>query len=98
VKSEPVDQTWTADREKESSTWLDITSPDALLDSDWLEHDSAYRKDQVIVTDAMGTLLCDDSSSEYKQMAAGASVNHGWGHSSCSWNNMPAVYQMYELP
>jgi myb proto-oncogene protein len=41
VKSEPVDQTWTADREKESSTWLDITSPDALLDSDWLEHDSA---------------------------------------------------------
>nr|AZQ26520.1 transcription factor GAMYB-like isoform X1 [Populus tomentosa] len=98
VKSEPVDQTWTADREKESSTWLDITSPDALLDSGWLEHDSAHGKDQVIVTDAMATLLCDDSSSEYKQMAAGASVNHGWGHSSCSWNNMPAVYQMYELP
>ncbi|KAG6787804.1 hypothetical protein POTOM_003849 [Populus tomentosa] len=98
VKSEPVDQTWTADREKESSTWLDITSPDALLDSGWLEHDSAHGKDQVIVTDAMATLLCDDSSSEYKQMAAGASVNHGWGHGSCSWNNMPAVYQMHELP
>ncbi|KAB5573050.1 hypothetical protein DKX38_000244 [Salix brachista] len=98
VKSEPVDQIWTADRENESSTWLDITFPDALLDSDWLEHDSACGKGQVIVNDAMGTLLGDDLGNEYKQMAAGASVSHGWGHSSCSWNSMPAVYQMYELP
>ncbi|KAJ6713204.1 TRANSCRIPTION FACTOR putative-RELATED [Salix purpurea] len=98
VKSEPVDQIWTADRENESSTWLDITFPDALLDSDWLEHDSACGKGQVIVNDAMGTLLGDDLGNEYKQMAAGASVSHGWGHSSCSWDSMPAVYQMYELP
>ncbi|KAJ6341132.1 hypothetical protein OIU78_009329 [Salix suchowensis] len=98
VKSEPVDQIWTADRENESSTWLDITFPDALLDSDWLEHDSACGKGQVIVNDAMGTLLGDDLGNEYKQMAAGASVSHGWGHSSCSWDSMPTVYQMYELP
>ncbi|KAH8512636.1 hypothetical protein H0E87_006063 [Populus deltoides] len=98
MKLEPVDHTWTADREKESYTQLDITRPDALLDSDWLEHDSGYGKDQVIMTEAIATLLGDDLSSEYKQMAAGASTDHGWGLDSCSWNNMPAVCQMSELP
>lgn len=98
MKLEPVDHTWTADREKESYTQLDITRPDALLDSDWLEHDSGYGKDQVIMTEAIATLLGDDLSSEYKQMAAGASTDHGWGLGSCSWNNVPAVCQMSELP
>ncbi|CAK7336404.1 unnamed protein product [Dovyalis caffra] len=98
VKSESIDQTWTADREKESSTRLDIIHPDALLDSDWLEHDSTYGKDQVIMTDAIATLLGDDLGSEYKQMATGASISHGWGLGSCTWNNIPAVCQISELP
>ncbi|KAJ6703001.1 TRANSCRIPTION FACTOR putative-RELATED [Salix viminalis] len=68
MKSEPVDHTWTPDREKESYTHLNITRPDALLDSDWLEHDSGYGKDQVIMTEAIAALLGDDLSSEYKQM------------------------------
>ncbi|KAF9686318.1 hypothetical protein SADUNF_Sadunf03G0146300 [Salix dunnii] len=98
MKSEPVDHAWTPDREKESYTHLNITRPDALLDSDWLEHDSGYGKDQVIMTEAIAALLGDDLSSEYKQMDAGASTGHGWGLGSCSWNNMPAVFQMSELP
>ncbi|KAJ6346830.1 hypothetical protein OIU76_003500 [Salix suchowensis] len=107
MKSEPVDHTWTPDREKESYTHLNITRPDALLDSDWLEHDSGYGKDQVIMTEAIAALLGDDLSSEYKQMDlsseykqmdAGASTGHGWGPGSCSWNNMPAVCQMSEFP
>ncbi|KAF2300869.1 hypothetical protein GH714_017933 [Hevea brasiliensis] len=95
VKSELTDQAWSPEREKETTNRLDITRPDALLASDWLEQGSGYIKDQVIITDNIVTLLGDDLSSDYKQMSAGASTsNQGWGLSSCAWNNMPAVCQM----
>ena len=51
------------------------------------------------MTDAIATLLGDDLSSEYKNMAAATSIsNQAWGLGSCAWNNMPAVCQMSELP
>lgn len=98
VKSEPVDQAWTPDREKESGN-LFVSQPDALLASDWFEHGSSYVKDPIIMNDAIATLLGDDLRSEYKQMSTGTSApSQGWGFSSCTWNNMPAVCQMSELP
>lgn len=98
VKSEPVDQAWTPDREKESSN-LYVSQPDALLASDWFEHGSSYVKDPIVMNDAIATLLGDDLRSEYKQISTGTSApSQGWGFSSCAWNNMPAVCQMSELP
>lgn len=98
VKSEPVDQAWTPDREKESGN-LFVSQPDALLASDWFEHGSSYVKDPIVMNDAIATLLGDDLRSEYKQMSTGTSApSQGWGFSSCAWNNMPAVCQMSELP
>ncbi|KAJ4831034.1 hypothetical protein Tsubulata_029339 [Turnera subulata] len=98
VKSEPLDQSWLADGEKQTPTRLDATRPDALLASDWLEQGSSYGKDQVVMTDAIATLLGDDLSNDYKQMAGGSTSSQGWGLGSCAWNNMPAVCQMSELP
>ncbi|EEF36833.1 transcription factor MYB33 [Ricinus communis] len=99
VKTELVSQPWSPERDKETTTRVDITRPDALLASDWLGQGSGYIKDQVIMTDNIATLLGDDLSSDYKQMSAGASTsNQVWGLGSCAWNNMPAVCQMSELP
>ncbi|CAN0862834.1 Transcription factor MYB33 [Linum grandiflorum] len=77
--------------ERERDTTVDMTRPDALFDSDWLEQGSGV-KDQVVMTDAIAALLGDDLSSEYKQMAGAGTLG------SCAWNNMPAVRQMSELP
>ncbi|KAJ9179503.1 hypothetical protein P3X46_011285 [Hevea brasiliensis] len=99
AKSELVDQAWSPEREKETTTLLDVTCPDILQASDWLEQGSGYIKDQVVMMDNIATLLGDDLSSHYKQMSAGASTsNQGWRLGSCVWNNMPAVCQMSELP
>ncbi|KAJ8755481.1 hypothetical protein K2173_019279 [Erythroxylum novogranatense] len=98
IKSEPV-EIRTPDREKETNGQLGISDPDGLLTSEWFEQSSVHIKDQVTMTDAIVTLLGDDLSNDYKQMASGASTsNQGWGLGSCSWNNMPAVCQMTELP
>ncbi|KAJ0100777.1 hypothetical protein Patl1_05757 [Pistacia atlantica] len=92
VKSEPVDQTWTPDRGKESTNLYDISQADALLSSDWLGQGSAYVKNPTVMTDAIANLLGDDLGSEYKQMTTGTSTaSQGWGFGSCAWNNMPAV-------
>lgn len=99
VKSELTTRAWSPEREQETTTRLNITRPDALLASDWIEQDSSYVKDQVVMTDNIASLLGDDLSSDYKQMSAEASTsNEGWGLSSCAWNNMPAVCQMSEFP
>ncbi|KAF2323698.1 hypothetical protein GH714_036640 [Hevea brasiliensis] len=95
AKSEIADQAWSPEREKETTTLLDVTRPDILLASDWLEKGSGYIKDQVVMMDNIATFLGDDLSSDYKQMSAGASTsNQGWRLGSCVWNNMPAVCQM----
>ncbi|KAI8021617.1 Transcription factor GAMYB [Camellia lanceoleosa] len=99
VKSEADDQTWTMDGEtKETVTQLDFSRPDALLGSCWLGQSVACAKDQGIGTDARAVALGDDLGNDYKHMAAGTALSPGWGFVSCSWNNMPAVCQMSELP
>lgn len=72
--------------------------PDALLASDW--QCCGHVKDKDIMTDAIAALLGDDLSNDYKETAAGAfGSSQGWGRlGSCTWNNLPAVCQMYELP
>ncbi|OMO62859.1 transcription factor GAMYB [Corchorus olitorius] len=99
VKSEPGDRVLTPEIQREAPIRLDSTRPDSLLASNWLEQASGYDKDQSIMTDAIATLLGDDLTSEYKNMAGGASIaSQAWGLGSCAWNNMPAVCQMSELP
>lgn len=97
MKSESVDLAWTPEG-KEEPTRFNITQPDILLASDWLEQNSGHVKDPGMVSDALANLLGDDLGNEYKQMAAGGSSGQGWGLGSCAWNNMPAVCQMTELP
>ncbi|XVE68468.1 hypothetical protein DITRI_Ditri09bG0071000 [Diplodiscus trichospermus] len=95
---QPAAETFTEIR-KEAPIRLDSNRPDILLASNWLEAGSGYDKDQTVMTDAIATLLGDDLSSEYKNMAAGTSISsQAWGLGSCAWNNMPAVCQMSELP
>ncbi|XP_057979970.1 transcription factor MYB33-like [Malania oleifera] len=99
VKSEPVDQAWNEDAQKEeASTQLDFSRPDTGLGSDWLEQGTGCSKDQGGMTDPIATFLGDDLNDEYKQMGAGgsSSLSQGWGLGSCAWNNMPAVCQMSE--
>ncbi|KAK8552699.1 hypothetical protein V6N13_121082 [Hibiscus sabdariffa] len=101
VKSEPAesDHVLTPEIQKEAPIRLDSSCPDTLLASTWLEQGSGYDEDQTILTDAISTLLGDDLSSDYKNVAAGASISSlAWGLDSCAWNNMPAVCQMSELP
>lgn len=99
MKSEPVDQVWTSEREKETTPRLDLTRPDALLGADWPEQSSGYIKDQSAMSEAIATLLGDDLASDYKHVASGTSASsQGWGLNCCAWNNMPAVCQMSGLP
>lgn len=99
MKSETADHVFTPEIQKEAPIRLDSTRPDTLLASNWLEQGCVYDKDQTIMSDAIATLLGDDLSSEYKNMAAGTSISsQAWGLGSCAWNNMPAVCQMSELP
>ncbi|GMI72764.1 myb domain protein 33 [Hibiscus trionum] len=99
VKSEAAGHVLTAEIENEAPLQLDSFCPDTFLASIWFEQDYGYHKDQTIMTDSIATLLGDDLSSEYRNMAAGTSIsNQAWGLDSCAWNNMPAVCQMSELP
>ncbi|KAF5733658.1 transcription factor GAMYB-like [Tripterygium wilfordii] len=99
MESEPVNWAWTPDRERERASRLNITRPDALLASDWLEQSSGYAKDQATMNDALTNLLGDDLSNDYKQMASGTcTTSQGQGLDYCAWNNMPAVCQMFDLP
>lgn len=99
VKSEPLDHTWTPDREKEARSGIEFTRPDALLASDWQDRSSGIVKDTTDVADALTLLLGDDLAADYKHLPTGISTTHsGWGLDSCSWNNMPAVCQMSDLP
>ncbi|XP_059649305.1 transcription factor GAMYB-like [Cornus florida] len=99
VKSEPVDKAWTLDEEsKKNLTQLDLSRPDALLGSCWLEQRFVCAKDQGIMTDAIAAILGDDLANNHKHLAAASASNQAWRFGSCTWNNMPAVCQMSELP
>ncbi|KAL6989768.1 hypothetical protein U1Q18_015519 [Sarracenia purpurea var. burkii] len=101
MMSEVVEQTWTLDGEKkEAATQLDFSRPDTLLGSCWLGQSVAYAKDQGVTTSAAAaSAVADDLGTDYKHMsAAGTVLNQGLGFGSCTWNNMPAVCHMSELP
>ncbi|GMI80483.1 myb domain protein 33 [Hibiscus trionum] len=98
-KSKPADNVFTPEMQKEARIQLDTGHSDTLLASDWLEQGSYYDPDQTFMADTIATLLGDDLSSEYKNMAAGTSISSPeWGLGSCAWNNMPFVSQISELP
>ncbi|XP_023515311.1 transcription factor MYB33-like [Cucurbita pepo subsp. pepo] len=99
VKSEPLDHVWTPDREKEAKNGVEFTRPDALLASDWQGQSSGIEKETTSMTDALTLLLGDDLAADYKHLPSGISTTHsGWGLDSCSWNNMPPVCQMSDIP
>ncbi|KAK8609413.1 hypothetical protein V6N13_061862 [Hibiscus sabdariffa] len=96
-KSEQADNVFIPEIQKEAPIQLDSGHSDALFASNWFKQGSCYDADQTLMTDAIATLLGDDLSSEYKNMAAGASISsQEWGLDSCAWNNMP--FEMSELP
>lgn len=92
VKTETTEGVKTPDGvDKEISTQLEFR-PDALLGGDCFEQSSDYAKDLV-------ALLSEDFCGDYKHMSSGTSTSsQGWGLGSCSWNNMPAVCHISELP
>lgn len=73
---------------------MDITRPDVLLASSWLDHGLGIVKETGSMSDALAVLLGDDIGNDYMNMSVGASSGVG----SCSWSNMPPVCQMTELP
>ncbi|KAL5719430.1 hypothetical protein ACHQM5_012211 [Ranunculus cassubicifolius] len=90
IKQEPVDNTPYSVRQP-PSTRLNFLRPDALLEGSWFgQSPTEFSKEHSILTDAISSLIGDDIC-DYKQMGGG---NVG----SYSWNNLPPVCQMSELP
>uniref|UniRef100_A0A1J3CHK4 Transcription factor GAMYB n=1 Tax=Noccaea caerulescens TaxID=107243 RepID=A0A1J3CHK4_NOCCA len=81
-------------RGKERKPVLDITRPDVLLASSWLDHGLGIVKETGNMSDALAALLGDDIGNDYMNLNIGGSSGVG----SCSWSNMPPVCQMTELP
>lgn len=99
MKSESAYKVLTPNSENQTMSMLNITRPDVLLASDWLEQGSGCGKNQAIMTDSIATLLGDDLTTSYMHMTAETSTfSQVWGLDSCTWNNMPAVCQMSDLP
>lgn len=93
MKSEVFDQSWILDDESK----VDCSRPDAILGSCWVERTASCSKQQGSTTDAIAALLGDDLGTELKNTSASTSSST-WAFSSCSWNNMPAVCQMSDIP
>ncbi|KAF7824797.1 transcription factor GAMYB-like [Senna tora] len=99
VKSEPVYQDFNPTSDNQTMPILNITRPDVLLASDWFEQDSGCGKNPNFMTDSIATLLGDDLATDYKYITAETSTSSQvWGLDCCTWNNMPAVCQMSDLP
>ena len=98
MKVEPIHQVWT-DSGIQSVSLSSITRPDFLLAADWGEQDSRQGRNQAIMTDAVGFLRGDDLVTDYKHATSVTSTSSQvLGFGPCGWNNMPAVYQMTDLP
>ncbi|XP_047953640.1 transcription factor MYB33-like [Salvia hispanica] len=83
VKSEVFDPSWIVGAESK----VDYMRPDAILGSCWVEQSGLASKQRGSTTDSTVPLLGDTSAS--------AST---WGFTSCSWNIMPAVCQISDIP
>ncbi|KAF7836279.1 transcription factor GAMYB-like [Senna tora] len=90
VKTESIDHDWTRSSEDQTMSMMNIAGPDVYLTSDWFEHGSWGGKNEAIMTDAIATLLGND--------LATSSPSQLWGLDSGTWNNMPAVCHMSDLP
>lgn len=88
MKLESMDQVWTPSSDDQTMSMLN--GPDVFLASDWFEHGSGGGNNQAIMTDAIATLLRKD--------LATSTPSQVWELGSGSWNNMPAVCQMSDLP
>ncbi|XP_010543777.1 PREDICTED: transcription factor GAMYB-like [Tarenaya hassleriana] len=103
VKIEQWDQIWTPKRENEKNPVLDISRPDVLLASSWLDHGLGLVKETTTMSDALVALFGDEFGNEHMHMAVGtpsSSSSSGQARAvgSCVWSNMPPVCQMTELP
>ncbi|KAG8363746.1 hypothetical protein BUALT_Bualt19G0054300 [Buddleja alternifolia] len=97
VKSEVFDQTCILDGErKEILNQSARSRPDAILGSCWVKQSAYFSNQQGSVTNAIASLLGNDLRTELENTSASGSSTRALG--SCTWNNMPAVYQMSELP
>lgn len=97
VKIEAVDHVWSFDEESiEVSKAIDLSRPDALLGSCWLQPSVACtKKNQAADTsEDMAMLIADGLNSEYNDMSGGSNftLNQGWVYGSCSWNITPCYY------
>ncbi|KAH6814844.1 hypothetical protein C2S51_023862 [Perilla frutescens var. frutescens] len=88
VKSEAFDPSWIVDGESK----VDYSRPDAILGSCWVKQGSPGSKQKGPTADSNAARLGDNLGTN---TSASAST---WGFSSCSWNNMPAVCQMSDIP
>ncbi|KAK4285278.1 hypothetical protein QN277_002003 [Acacia crassicarpa] len=99
LKAESAYQALTPNSEDQGMSMLDMPRPDVLLDSDWYELGPAFTKNQVDVNNSRATLIGgDDLGSGFKYMSEEISSGQVWNLDSCTWNNMPAVCQMSDLP
>lgn len=89
VKSEVFDPSWILDGESK----VDYSRPDAILGSCWVEQSAPGSKQKGSTTDSIAAFLGNNLGTELKNTSAST-----WGFSSCSWNNMPAVCQMSDIP
>ncbi|XP_010558042.1 PREDICTED: transcription factor GAMYB-like isoform X2 [Tarenaya hassleriana] len=107
VKMEQWDRIWMPEREtNEKTPLLDITRPDVLLASSWLDHGLGLGlAKETTMSDALVALLGNEFGNEYMHIAVGTSSSSSSSSSGqaqavgfCPWSNMPPVCQMTELP
>ncbi|KAL1204677.1 Transcription factor MYB65 [Cardamine amara subsp. amara] len=89
VKTEELDQVW----EPKS---LDITRPDVLLASSWLDQGCfGIVRDSSNMSDALALLLgSDDTGNSYVTVGSSSAGQAPRGVGSCSWTNMPPVWSL----
>ncbi|PIN10804.1 hypothetical protein CDL12_16603 [Handroanthus impetiginosus] len=91
MKSKLLYQSCILDGEqKETLNDLICSRPDAVLGSCWVEQSASQDSTTETIAALLGAELGTDMTT-----SASASM---WGLNSCTWNNMPAVCQMSEIP
>ncbi|KAJ4893361.1 myb domain protein 65 [Raphanus sativus] len=92
VKTEELDQVW------EPKRVLDVTRPDVLLASSWLDQQSCFGivSDSSSMSDALALLLGGGEHIEnsYVTVESSSSGQAQQGVGSCTWTNMPPVWSL----
>ncbi|VVA97236.1 unnamed protein product [Arabis nemorensis] len=88
VKSEELDQVWEPKR-------VDITRPDVLLASSWLDHGCfGIVRDSSSMSNALALLLGGDDIGNSYAAVGSSSGQAPRGVGSCTWTNMPPVWSL----